>query len=141
MTISDVKLKDIASLQILTHPNAKKWIRGVIARQKEPNIRARTNQAQQKADDKIYFHDDNVEDERDLPTDTECATKLDEDLFPMTSISKKKKSKGRKKTLKKRDSEGIKASGSKAKPKKGIKQSKRKQSKGKELESSESGNI
>ena len=141
MTISDVKLKDIAVLQILTHPKAKKWIRGVIARQKEPNIRARTHQAQQKADDKIYFHDDNVEDERDLPTDTECATKLDEDLFPMTSISKKKKSKGRKKTLKKRDSEGIKASGSKAKPKKGIKQSKRKQSKGKELESSESGNI
>ena len=102
MTISDVKLKDIAVLQILTHPKAKKWIRGVIARQKEPNIRARTHQAQQKADDKIYFHDDNVEDERDLPTDTECATKLDEDLFPMTSISKKKKSKGRNKTLKKK---------------------------------------
>ena len=102
MTISDVKLKDIAVLQILTHAKAKKWIRGVIERQKGPNIRARTRQAQQKADDKIYFHDDNVEDERDLPTDTECATKLDEDLFPMTSISKKKKSKGRKKTLKKK---------------------------------------
>ena len=141
MTISDVKLKDIAVLQILTHAKAKKWIRGVIERQKGPNIRARTRQAQQKADDKIYFHDDNVEDERDLPTDTEGASMLDEDWIPKTSITKEKKSKGKKKTLKKQDSKGIKASSSKAKPKKGINQSKRKQSKGKEPESSESGNI
>ena len=100
MTISDLKLKDIAVLEIFTYPKAKKWISGLIERQKGPNIRPRTHQAQQKADDKIYFHNDNLEDERDLPTDTEGATVMDEEWIPKTSIGKKNKSNGKKKTLK-----------------------------------------
>ena len=76
MFITREKLADIDHLKRFTLGNAPKWIEGVIARQHEPNLRPKANQ--RKADDRIYFHIENMDDELDLDIDTESATVMNE---------------------------------------------------------------
>ena len=105
MFINRDKLKDLVSLKTFTLGNAPKWIEGVIARQHEPNLRPKANQ--RKADDRIYFHIENKEDELDFDIDTQGAIVMNEDyheqhtedggeeIVPETCETGKKSNKGK----------------------------------------------
>ena len=104
MVINKEKLKDLASLKCYTHARATTWIEGIIARQNESNLRAKTKQ--KKSDDKIYFHVENIEDEMDLDIDTQGATVMNEDYHQVHTeceeeiVPKNKKKTHKKKVLK-----------------------------------------
>ena len=60
MVIGQKKLKDLNALKVFTHTEAKKWIQCVIARQREGDLRKKS---QIQNDDAIYFDMENQEEE------------------------------------------------------------------------------
>ena len=76
MVIGQKKLKDLNALKVFTHTEAKKWIQSVIARQREGDLRKKS---QVQNDDAIYFDMENQEDEQDLAIDPEGAVVMIED--------------------------------------------------------------
>ena len=76
MVIAKKKIKDLLALRAFTHTEAKKWIQSVIARQREGDLRKKS---QVQNDDAIYFDMENQEDEQDLDIDPEGAIVMIED--------------------------------------------------------------